>query len=78
MKKTPIICAECEATRQHKIICRLTAVIVLMSVLFTGYVIYVGQHKIVRKTAIEIHVAEQGAQKEKSDIKAGDIKHGEF
>lgn len=54
-KHIPFVSAECEATRQHKIICRLIWVIVLMFVLFAGYVIYNSQYEIVRETTTETY-----------------------
>lgn len=35
-KEIPLVVAECEATRQHKIICRLIWVVVLLTVLLFG------------------------------------------
>lgn len=35
-KNIPLVSAECEATRQHKIICRLIWVVVLLTVLLFG------------------------------------------
>lgn len=40
MKEIPLVAAECEATRQHKIICRLILSNILLVVLLGSYIAF--------------------------------------
>lgn len=77
----PLVTAECEATRQHKVICRLIWVIILMFVLFTGYVIYNSQFEIVKETTTETYEVDLMQDTEYGNnncvINGGEIVNGE-
>lgn len=77
-EKISLVSAECEATRQHKIICRLIWVIILMFVLFTGYVVYNSQYEVVRETTTETYEVEQDTEHENNNcvINGGEIVNG--
>lgn len=78
-EKISLVSAECEATRQHKIICRLIWVIILMFVLFTGYVVYNSQYEVVQETTTETYEIEQDTEHGNNNCvtNGGEIINGE-
>lgn len=77
-EKISLVSAECEATRQHKIICRLIWVVVLLTVLLFGsnlaWTLYESQFE----TATETYEVEQGTEHGNNNciIKGGEICNG--
>lgn len=77
-EKIPLVSAECEATRQHKIICRLIWVVVLLTVLLFGsnlaWTLYESQFE----TFTETYEVEQDTEHGNNNciIKGGEICNG--